>query len=259
MSFKIAIPARYQSSRLPGKPLADIQGKPMIWHVYQQACKTGIAHQDIVIATDNQAVFDCASNFGANVVMTKASHESGTDRLAEVAQLLNWQDTDVVVNVQGDEPLIPPELITQVANLVKNNNEVGMSTLGVRLTQVNDIVNPNVVKLVTGNDDVALYFSRAAIPFDRDNSIEQQLKSASLSPFIRHIGLYAYRVDVLKQLATLPICQLEQLEKLEQLRALSNGIKIKVGVIEQAPAHGVDTQEDLEKVRALLNKNKTKF
>ncbi|MFT6989124.1 MAG: 3-deoxy-manno-octulosonate cytidylyltransferase (CMP-KDO synthetase) [Paraglaciecola sp.] len=252
MSFKIAIPARYQSSRLPGKPLADIHGNPMIWHVYQQACKTGVTQQNIVIATDNQEIFDCASNFGANVVMTSAEHKSGTDRLAEVAQQLNWRDSDVVVNVQGDEPLIPPALIAQVANLVINNQEVGMSTLGVRLTALEDVVNPNVVKLVTDNDKVALYFSRAAIPFDRDSTIAEQLNSSSASPYIRHIGMYAYRVNVLNQLATLPVCQLEQLEKLEQLRALSNGIKIKVGVIEQAPAHGVDTQQDLEKVRALL-------
>lgn len=251
MKFKIVIPARFGSSRLPGKPLLDIAGKPIIWHVYQQACKTGIAHQDIIIATDNQEIFDCATNFGASVIMTKASHESGTDRLAEVVTKLAWHDNEIIVNLQGDEPLITPEVIQLTAETLAGNKQAGMATLACNLDDETQLHDPNCVKLVCNNNNQAMYFSRAAIPFARDG-VNSGLFNSSKNPWLRHVGMYAYRVKTLKKLIQLPMVALEEIEKLEQLRALWHGIDIQVARIAQAPGHGVDTAEDLARVRELL-------
>jgi 3-deoxy-manno-octulosonate cytidylyltransferase (CMP-KDO synthetase) len=249
--FKIVIPARFGSSCLPGKPLLDIAGKPMIWHVYKQACKTNIDNQDIVIATDNQEIFDCASGFGARVVMTKESHESGTDRLAEVVTKLDWHDDDIIVNLQGDDPLITPDVIQLTATTLANNAQAGMATLACNLDNEAQLHDPNCVKLVCDQANRAMYFSRAAIPFARDG-VNSALFDSVESPWLRHIGMYAYRVKTLKQLSQLPVILLEELEKLEQLRALWHGISIQVACVAKAPGDGVDTADDLNRVREIL-------
>jgi len=260
MLFKIVIPARFGSSRLPGKPLLTINDKPMIWHVYQQALLTGIDVSSIVIATDNDEIYRVAQSFGAQVIMTKVSHESGTDRLAEVVTKLNWADSDIVVNVQGDEPMIPPALILQTAELLEKDISAGLSTLGCPITNLPDAVNPNIVKIVCNHNMQAMYFSRAAIPFDRDGELEltQDIKGKSNTPYLRHIGMYGYRVNTLKKLTLLPMAPIEKLEKLEQLRALYNGINISVGIVPEAPVHGVDTQADLDRVRVAFSALKSK-
>jgi 3-deoxy-manno-octulosonate cytidylyltransferase (CMP-KDO synthetase) len=255
MSFKIIIPARFGSSRLPGKPLLTINDRPMILHVYQQALLTGIGAENIVIATDNDEIYRVATDFGAQVVMTEKGHESGTDRLAEVVAKLNWNDADIVVNVQGDEPMIPTALIVQTAQLLEGDLSAGISTLGCPIHNLQDALNPNVVKIVCDQNMHAMYFSRAAIPFDRDGEIELSKDKAAIinTPYLRHIGMYGYRVETLKQITSLPMAAIEKIEKLEQLRALYHGIKIRVGVLEHTPVHGVDTKEDLERVRRAFN------
>lgn len=255
LKFKIIIPSRLGSSRLPGKPLLTINDKPMIWHVYQQALLTDIGAENIVIATDSDEIYRVAKGFGAQVEMTDESHESGTDRLAEVVTKLNWDDSDIVINVQGDEPMIPPGLILQTAQLLEDDLSAGISTLGCPITNLDDALNPNVVKIVCDHNMQAMYFSRAAIPFDRDGELELIIDKTGKSntPYLRHIGMYGYRVGTLKKLTHLPMATIEKLEKLEQLRALYHGIKISVGVVNEVPVHGVDTQEDLERVRIAFN------
>lgn len=251
MKYKIVIPARFGSSRLPGKPLLDIEGKPMIWHVYQRALETNIGADNIVIATDDKRIFNVAQEFGAHVVMTKADHESGTDRLAEVAEILAWGSDDIIVNLQGDEPLIPPSLIELTAKTLADNDQAGMATLACKIDDEAQICDPNCVKLVCDANNKAMYFSRAAIPFARDG-IDKSLLASANNPWLRHIGMYAYRVSTLVALNTLEPVLFEQLEKLEQLRALWHGIQIQVACISEAPGHGVDTAEDLERVRELI-------
>lgn len=251
MKYKIVIPARFGSSRLPGKPLLDIGGEPMIWHVYQRALETDIGAENIVIATDHEEILKTCVAFGAQAVMTSKDHESGTDRLAEVAAILDWQDDEIIVNLQGDEPLIPPEIIELTAKTLANSDLAGMATLGCRLDDQEQLLDPNCVKLVRDKTNKALYFSRAPIPFARDG-ISQALFNSSDSPWLRHIGMYAYRVKTLRQLSQLAVVALEEIEKLEQLRALWHGIDIQVARINQAPGHGVDTQADLERVRDSL-------
>lgn len=251
MDFKIVIPARYGSSRLPGKPLMDINGKPMIWHTYQRAIETGINPDNIVIATDNQEIYEVMQGFNAHVVMTDVNHESGTDRLAEVAEKLGWADDTVVVNVQGDEPLLPHELITQTAQAMTTGGNVGMATLACPMTSEQEVLDKNCVKVVCNQNGKALYFSRAPIPFCRDG-FQAELLSADGGPWNRHIGMYAYTVSTLKALNKAPVAQIESLEKLEQLRAMWLGIEIQVRIISKAPGHGVDTLEDLERVREIV-------
>jgi len=250
VKYKIVIPARFGSSRLLGKPLLDIAGKPMIWHVYQRALSTNIGNENIVIATDNTDIECIAKDFGANVVMTAVEHESGTDRLAEVVTKLNWADDNIIVNLQGDEPLISPELITLTAQTLADSS-AGMSTLACKLDDEAQLHDANCVKLVCDSSHKAMYFSRAAIPFARDG-VDSALFNSAESPWLRHIGMYAYRVATLKQLTRLPIVPLEALEKLEQLRALWHGIAIQVACIDEAPGHGVDTLADLERVRHIF-------
>ena len=251
MSFTVIIPARYASSRLPGKPLADIHGKPMIIRVMEQAQKSSASR--VIIATDNQQVFDVVQSYGGEVVLTSDKHNSGTERLAEVINTFQLANDEVIVNVQGDEPLIPPIIIDQVAdNLVKY--KTGMATLAVPIASVEEAFNPGAVKVVMDKDGYALYFSRATIPWERDRfaQLSEQNKLDSIGDFyLRHIGIYAYRAGFIRQYIQWAPSALEQIEMLEQLRVLWYGEKIHVAVAKQAPAIGVDTQEDLDKVRAL--------
>ena len=244
MSYKIVIPARYASTRLPGKPLADIGGKPMIVRVAEQAAKTGA---EVVIATDFVKVFDAAKAHGFNAVMTRINHVSGTDRIAEVALKLGWADTEIVVNVQGDEPLIDAALINEVATNLASHGEAAISTASHAIHSEADFLNPNIVKVVLDRFGYASYFSRAPIPYPRDG-----LSDTSPIQAMRHIGIYAYRTAFLKAYAHLTPAPTEQLESLEQLRALWHGYKISVAVTDHAPASGVDTQADLDRVREIF-------
>ncbi|MBT1445358.1 3-deoxy-manno-octulosonate cytidylyltransferase [Shewanella sp. JM162201] len=246
MNFKIVIPARYASSRFPGKPLALINGRPMLWHTYQRALETGVTPQDIVIATDDARIFEAASEFGALVKMTRSDHVSGTSRLAEVAQNMGWSSDDIVVNVQGDEPLLAPELILTTAKVLDQSG-AGIATLACPLVKLDDVASPNIVKVVFDSRGKALYFSRAAIPHVRDGLAGLTIDTAN-TPWFRHIGVYAYRVQTLFDYQCWDGCELERFESLEQLRALVNGVHIQVAVVDGMPEHGVDTLEDLLKI-----------
>jgi 3-deoxy-manno-octulosonate cytidylyltransferase (CMP-KDO synthetase) len=249
--FRAVIPARYASTRLPGKPLADIAGRPMIQHVHDRVIASGAA--EVIIATDDARVEAACAAFGAEVEMTAASHVSGTDRLAEVAARRGWSDTDVVVNVQGDEPLLPPALVSQAAALLAADPGADIATLATPVGSLEEFLDPAVVKLVRRADGRALYFSRAPIPWDRDGAaggIDTQTRFAGAW---RHLGLYAYRVGSLRRLAAAPPSPLEVAEKLEQLRALHLGMAIVVGEAVERPGPGVDTPADLERVQALLS------
>ncbi|MCW9709423.1 3-deoxy-manno-octulosonate cytidylyltransferase [Avibacterium sp. 21-586] len=251
--FTVIIPARFASSRLPGKPLADIAGKPMIAHVWQKAQQSGASR--VVVATDNQAVAEAVQAFGGEVCMTSEHHNSGTERLAEVVEKLALADDEIVVNIQGDEPLIPPVIVQQVAdNLAKNG--VKMATLAVPLNDAEELFNPNVVKAVADQSGNVLYFSRAPIPWNRDQfaglSDEQKTQLVLQSQYLRHIGIYAYRAGFIKQYVQWQPSALENIESLEQLRVLWYGEKIHIDLAKEVPAVGVDTPEDLEKVRAIL-------
>ncbi|WP_333796541.1 3-deoxy-manno-octulosonate cytidylyltransferase [Rheinheimera sp.] len=239
MAFVVVIPARFASSRLPGKPLADIGGKPMIQWVWQQAQQSGAA--EVVIATDDERVASVAADFGAKVVMTKASHNSGTERLAEVVDLLQLATDTVVVNVQGDEPFIPPEIIHQVANNLAQQTKARMATLSVPISAQHEVDNPNVVKVVTDKNGYALYFSRSVMPFDRDKAYSA--KTAQI--YRRHIGIYAYRAGFIQDYVSWPVSELEQIECLEQLRVLWQGEAIHVADASAVPPVGVDTPADL--------------
>lgn len=250
MSFTVIIPARYASSRLPRKPLADIAGKPMIQHVWEKAQQAGANR--VIIATDHEEIEQVAKAFGAEVCMTSTEHNSGTERLAEVIQKMVITDDEIIVNVQGDEPLIPPVIIQQVAqNLAEN--QVNMATLAVKLETKEELFNPNCVKVVTDQKGMALYFSRAAIPFARDHFADCNDAFVASQPYLRHIGIYAYRAKFVNQYIRWQPTVLEKLESLEQLRALWYGEKIHVELAKEAPQVGVDTLEDLERVRKILS------
>lgn len=248
MAYKIVIPARYASSRLPGKPLADICGKPMIQHVWDRACEAAGRKQDVIVATDDQRVADACEGFGAIVVMTATDHPSGTDRIAEVAAKMRWKDDEIVVNVQGDEPMMPPALVANVAGLLAMHPRAAMATASHAISSLDDLMNPNVVKVVTDHEGAACYFSRSPIPHQRG----ADRPDLSRFNYQRHIGIYAYRVKTLKALTSLPPAPVEELEALEQLRALYNGLKIMVTEVAEAPHAGVDTDKDLAAVRALM-------
>lgn len=249
MAFTVVIPARYQSTRLPGKPLADIAGKPMIEWVYLQAIQAGA--ENVIIATDDNRVQQAAEGFGATVCMTSDKHESGTERLAEVVDLMNIPPEHIIVNVQGDEPLIPPSIISQVAHNLQQS-KAPMATLSVEIEDANEVFNPNVVKVVTDEKGYALYFSRASIPWDRDDF--SKAEPSIHQPLQRHIGIYAYRAGFIKTYINWEPSALERIECLEQLRVLWYGEKIHVEVAKETPAAGVDTPEDLEVVRKLLSR-----
>jgi 3-deoxy-manno-octulosonate cytidylyltransferase (CMP-KDO synthetase) len=247
MAFTVVIPARYQSTRLPGKPLADIAGKPMIQWVYEQARQAGA--ERVIVATDDTRIEAAVKAFGGVVCMTSPDHQSGTERLAEVVEKMNIADDHIVVNVQGDEPLIPPAIIRQVADNLAAST-APMATLGVEISDEAEVFNPNAVKVVTDKDGYALYFSRATIPWDRDNFADEG-KTIS-QPLLRHIGIYAYRAGFINTYIHWQPSALEKIESLEQLRVLWYGEKIHVEVAKEAPAAGVDTQEDLDAVRTLV-------
>ena len=250
MSFTVIIPARYASSRLPRKPLADIAGKPMIQHVWEKAQQAGANR--VIIATDHEEIEQVAKTFGAEVCMTSTEHNSGTERLAEVIEKMAVADDEIIVNVQGDEPLIPPVIIQQVAqNLAQN--QVNMATLAVKLETKEELFNPNCVKVVTDQKGMALYFSRAAIPFARDHFADCNDAFVASQSYLRHIGIYAYRAKFVNQYIRWQPTVLEKLESLEQLRALWYGEKIHVELAKEAPQVGVDTLEDLERVRQILS------
>lgn len=251
MSFYVVIPARYASTRLPAKPLKEIAGKPMIQHVYERASQSDAAQ--VIIATDDARIEAVAKDFGARVCMTSAAHNSGTDRLQEVAAQLGLKPDDIIVNVQGDEPLIPPEVINQVAKNLATNTYASVATLGEPIHSLDDFRNPNIVKTVADQTGKALYFSRAPIPWPRDHFAQADVNSLPAEfPAQRHIGIYAYRVALLNRFITWPQAALEKIESLEQLRVLANGEAIHIAeACAQVPG-GVDTEADLLRVKALL-------
>ncbi|EIK93400.1 3-deoxy-manno-octulosonate cytidylyltransferase [Pseudomonas sp. M47T1] len=249
-AFTVVIPARFSSTRLPGKPLQMIAGKPMVQHVWEQACKSSA--ERVVVATDDQRIVDACQAFGAQVLLTRADHESGTDRLAEVAQALGLPADAIVVNVQGDEPLIPPAVIDQVAANLAAHAEAGMATLAEPIEDVASLFNPNVVKVVSDFNGLALTFSRATLPWARDQFAQDRDALPAGVPFRRHIGIYAYRAGFLQAFVGWGPCWLEETERLEQLRALWHGVRIHVADAVEAPPAGVDTPEDLERVKRLL-------
>ncbi|MGB0733722.1 MAG: 3-deoxy-manno-octulosonate cytidylyltransferase [Pontibacterium sp.] len=252
MGFSVVVPARYASSRLPGKPLAEIGGKPMVQHVYERALESEAAR--VIIATDDARIQTVCEGFGAEVVMTLESHPSGTDRLQEVVSKLGFDNGDIVVNVQGDEPFVPASVINQVAKNLMDNPVASVATLSEPIEDVDVLLNPNVVKVVSDLEGMALYFSRATVPWPRDEFANEQGRQVLPNTFgwQRHIGIYAYRVALLNDFVTWPAAPIETVECLEQLRAMWNGKKIHVAPAIEAPPAGVDTPEDLERLRAML-------
>jgi 3-deoxy-manno-octulosonate cytidylyltransferase (CMP-KDO synthetase) len=248
--FRVVIPARYASTRLPGKALLTIAGKPMIQWVYERACASGA--REVLIATDDLLIVSAAHSFGAEAIMTASVHRSGTDRIAEVARLRKWADFELVVNVQGDEPLIPPALINQVGSLLESNPTAQIATLASAIGSIAELMDPNAVKVVADAWGRALYFSRAPIPWDREGAGAGVVSQKSFSGARRHVGIYGYRVGALLKLAALEPSPLEQLEKLEQLRALENGFEIRVADCLEPPGPDVNTAADLERVGTLL-------
>ncbi|WP_077338066.1 3-deoxy-manno-octulosonate cytidylyltransferase [Pseudocolwellia agarivorans] len=246
MSFIVVIPARYESTRLPGKVLADINGKPMIQWVVEKAKLSGASQ--VIVATDNDEVESVVKSFGGEVCKTRSDHQSGTERLAEVMTTYQFTDDQVIVNVQGDEPFIPPENIAQVADNLAIQNSARMATLAIKITDVEEAFNPNAVKVLCDKNGHALYFSRATIPYDRNRFLNKDAIAEIGDFYLRHIGIYAYRAGFIKDYVTWPASQLEQIESLEQLRVLWQGEKIHVAVAESTvPVEGVDTPEDLER------------
>ncbi|WNO61195.1 3-deoxy-manno-octulosonate cytidylyltransferase [Rheinheimera sp. MMS21-TC3] len=239
MAFVVIIPARYASSRLPGKPLADIAGKSMIQRVYQQVLLSGASQ--VVVATDDARIEAEVLGFGGDVCLTSTEHNSGTERLAEVVSRLQLAPDTVVVNVQGDEPFIPPSIIKQVATNLASQTKAKMATLAVAIASMDEVTNPNVVKVVCDQQGYALYFSRSAIPFDRDHAFTEQIATH----YRRHIGIYAYRAEFINRYIQWPASLLEQIECLEQLRVLWQGEAIHVATAIETPAVGVDTAADL--------------
>ncbi len=250
MDFTVVIPARFSSTRLPGKPLKDIAGKSMIQRVYEQANKSNATQ--VLVATDDQRVADEVISFGGEVCMTSAEHQSGTDRLQEVASQYGFADDHIIVNVQGDEPLIPPNVINQVAENLSQYQSAGVSTLCEPIESDADFANPNIVKVVADHQGMALYFSRAPIPWPRDHENQKVTGMSSIVQPMRHIGIYAYRVAMLNHFIHWPIAPIEAVECLEQLRFMWNGERIHVAQAEALVPGGVDTEEDLQRVVSLL-------
>lgn len=244
--FKVVIPARYASTRLPGKPLRLIGDRPMLQHVYDRARQSGA--ETVIIATDDSRIEQAARSFSARVCMTSPEHTSGTERLGEVVEQMQWRDDEIIVNVQGDEPLIPPALISQVAADLAGHADAAVATLAHPVASAAEAPDPNVVKVVRDRSGYALYFSRAAIPFCRD------VQDADGQSWLRHIGLYAYRAGFLRHYRELEVSPLERLEKLEQLRVLWHGMRIFVGLAAQLPGPGVDTEDDLQSVEKFILK-----
>jgi len=253
MTFKVVIPARYASARLPAKPLLDLGGRPMIQWVIAAAVQSGA--DEVLVATDDERIAAAAVDPRSQrsiAVMTSTEHLSGTDRIAEVAARRNWSKRTIVVNVQGDEPQLPPALVGQVASLLEKHADADIATLSTPVTSLHEFLDPNAVKVVTGSDGLALYFSRAPIPWNRDGAPHGLPSQNSFVGAQRHLGIYAYRVEALQRVTALPPGELELTEKLEQLRALQAGMKLVVGIAETPPPAGIDTESDLLRVRALL-------
>lgn len=236
--FFVVIPARYESVRLPGKPLRQIAGMPMIEHVYRRGTESSAA--DVVIATDDARIADVAEAFGATVCMTGKQHRSGSERIAEVCDVLHWDDSCIVVNLQGDEPAMPATLIDQCASLL-DDGTADIATLASPIASREDFLSPDVVKVVVADNGNAIYFSRAAIPFARSDS----QKDAAMNTALHHHGIYAYRCGVLRRLVSARASDLEICEQLEQLRALALGMTIRVGIPDEPPGAGIDTEKDL--------------
>ena len=250
MSFRVLIPALYASTRLPGKPLLDIGGKPMLQRVYEQALASGAA--SVVIATDDPRIEEAARQFGAAVCMTSAEHGSGSERLAEAVMLLGYDDDEIVVNLQGDEPLMPPELLRQVADNLAAHDGAAVATLCTRIHTAAELFDPHAVKVVMDREGMALYFSRAVIPWDRDAFAVTTEELPPSAEHYRHLGLYAYRSGFLRRYVRLESCALERMEVLEQLRVLWHGARIHVAEAAVPPTPGVDTPDDLERVRRTI-------
>lgn len=252
LPFKVVIPARYAASRLPGKPLLEIAGKPLIQHVHERAQAT--AAEEILIATDDERIAAACQAFGAEVVMTRADHRSGTDRLAEVIAVRGWSDDTLVVNLQGDEPGMPPALVDQVAAGLAGHGRVGMATLAYPIQDPETLFDPHVVKVVTDAQGYALYFSRAPIPWHRDAFHGGRQTLPPGGRFLRHIGLYAYRAAFLARFVVWPPAPLELAESLEQLRVLWHGEGIHVGLATEEPGPGVDTAADVQRLLDFLGR-----
>lgn len=243
--FMVMIPARYGASRLPGKPLLPLAGRPVIEHVWQSAINSGA--ERVVIATDHDKIAEVARGFGAEVCLTADNHPSGTSRLAEVAATLEIPDQTVIVNLQGDEPMMPPALLAQVADVLESCANAAVGTLATPIRDSDELHDPHAVKVVTTHEGAALYFSRAPIPWDRSGHGSAQVNAA-----LRHLGIYAYRARFLRGFPNLPASPLEALEQLEQLRFLQTGKRIQVGIAQTRPGHGIDTRDDLLAAEALL-------
>lgn len=250
MPITVVIPARYPSSRLPGKPLADILGKSMLYRVHQQAVLAGI--KNIIIATDDPRIISHASNFGGKACLTSESHQSGTERVAEIAQIEKLAPEEIIITLQGDEPLMPSILIKQLADHMQSDINCQMATIVIPLNNLNDAFDPNIVKVVLDKDQNALYFSRAPIPYARDAFPNALPKNY---PYYRHLGIYAYRADFLKRYVSWPASNLEKIESLEQLRVLWHGEKIYAVIGNADAGPSVDTPDDLERVKAWIQAN----
>ncbi|NCP63126.1 MAG: 3-deoxy-manno-octulosonate cytidylyltransferase [Paraglaciecola sp.] len=246
MNFSVIIPARYASTRFLGKPLVDINGKPMVQHVYERAIESGASR--VIVATDDARIAKVVSDFGGQYCMTAAHHESGTERLAEVIETEGFLAHELVVNVQGDEPFIPAENIQQVAENLYHHQQAEMATLAVKIVDVEEAFNPNVVKVVIDKQGFALYFSRATIPYDRSRFLDEELIDEIGDYYLRHLGIYAYRAGFIKQYVNMSPSGLEQIESLEQLRVLWHGEKIHVDIARHTPPVGIDTPEDLTRL-----------
>ncbi|WP_060988934.1 3-deoxy-manno-octulosonate cytidylyltransferase [Photobacterium leiognathi] len=244
-NIKVIIPARFNSSRLPGKPLLLINNFPIFWHVFQRCIEAGFSSENILLATDHKKIFELAEELNIPVVMTSDKHESGTDRINEVVTNLDLDNDSLVINVQGDEPLIPSQLIKQLALFALENKKFALTTAVTPICEYKDFINPNVVKAILGEGGRAIYFTRSPSPLNRDNS-------NSLELAYRHIGIYTYRVSDLKEFCSYSESSLEKYEKLEQLRALSNGMPIGACIYNDELPHGIDTQEDYDAVKLLM-------
>ena len=249
MSFKIVIPARLGSSRLPGKPLLDILGKPMIVHVCERALESG---GEVFVATDDDRIIRAVESLRVTALMTREDHQSGTERISEVAERLSWPDQELIVNLQGDEPLIQPNLIRQLAAALKSQTRAEVATLAAPVHRAEEVFDPHAVKVVMDHQGYALYFSRAPIPWDRQTFQTKRDVLPSAPLWFRHIGIYAYTGGFLRRYVSWPSSELERVEALEQLRILYQGEALKVVVVDSAPPAGVDTPADLERVKALF-------
>lgn len=252
LKFNVVIPARYGSTRLPGKPLLMLAGKPMIVHVCERAHSAGAEH--VIVATDDERIFNAVVAKGFSAMMTHVAHQSGTERIAEVARQCHWQPEAIIVNLQGDEPLIPVEYIREVAIALATQQAAGIATLAAKINDIAEIFNPNAVKVVVNKDQYALYFSRAPIPWDRSTFTLAGCQSAPAMPYLRHIGIYAYRVAFLQRYCAWSSSVLENIEALEQLRILWEGESIFIKTVAHTPPAGIDTLEDLHRVAKILSK-----